>query len=103
MALALLQWNPWMSALPGCCFVEESCEALLSRMVGRCRANTSLTELEQIVQLFVTLPLPKREPRGTVGGIGRSLVELFSQRLHKIIQDCDSQPFAKVLNAQNAV
>ena len=28
IALALTTWQPWMSRLPGCVFVEESCEAM---------------------------------------------------------------------------
>ena len=102
LSVALLQWQPWMSALPGCCFVEESCEALLSRMVGRCRANTNLTSFEDVLQLFVTLPLPGAEPRGTTGCVRQPLIQLFRSRLQRILDDADSQPFAEVLSAREA-
>ena len=102
LSIALLQWQPWMSSLPGCCFVEESCEALLSRMVGRCRANTNLTDVEDILRLFVTLPLPVAEPKGTTGCIRQQLVSLLRSRMERILQDADSQPFAEVLSAREA-
>jgi len=46
IAVALLMWQPWMSALPGCCFVEESGEALLSRYTAACRKATYLSGYE---------------------------------------------------------
>ena len=103
LSVALLQWQPWHSSLPGCCFVEESCEAMLSRAVGRCRANTQLTDLDDIFRLFITMPLPSREPRGTVGGVPQSLLVLFTARLRRIIHHAASQPFARCTSAQQAV
>ena len=102
LSVALLQWQPWMSTLPGCCFVEESCEALLSRMVGRCRANTSVCDYDGTNRLFVTLPLPSREPRGTTGSLSPDMVTLFLSRVRRIIHSADSLPFAKVLSATDA-
>ena len=71
LSIALLQWQPWMTGLPGCCFAEESCETLLSRMVGHCRANTNLMDFGDILNLYVTLPLPAREPGSPRGRLGR--------------------------------
>ena len=102
LSVALLQWQPWMSALPGCCFAEESCEALLSRMVGRCRANTNLMDFSDILNLYVTLPTPAREPKGNVGAIRQPLVVLFLRRLQRIMTHPDSQPHAELLSAREA-
>ena len=35
MAVALATWHPWLLDRPGCMFVEEAGEALLSRFMGR--------------------------------------------------------------------
>ena len=43
LCVAILSWQPYFSALPGCCFVEEACEALLSRMVARRRKFPTVT------------------------------------------------------------
>ena len=32
IGIALCTWQPWLSTLPGCVFVEEACEGLLSRL-----------------------------------------------------------------------
>jgi hypothetical protein len=102
LSVALLQWQPWMTTLPGCCFVEESCEALLSRMVGRCRANTNLVDFADILQLFVTLPVACAAPRGSTGCVRPPLVDLFRCRLQRILREPASQPFASLLNAREA-
>lgn len=67
ICVALLGWNKWMDAIPGCCFQEENCEALLSRMAGRCRSNWTLSSFQQVSDLYVTLPPPKRTPKATRG------------------------------------
>ena len=41
ISCALAYWQPWFSRLPGCVFVEESGEALLSRLAGQCQPNFS--------------------------------------------------------------
>jgi hypothetical protein len=91
-----------MTGLPGCCFVEESCEALLSRMVGRCRANARLVDFEDILRLYVTLPPPSREPRGTTGTVRQPLVYLFARRLRRVLEDPASQPYAEPAGARDA-
>jgi hypothetical protein len=102
LSVALLQWQPWMTTLPGCCFVEESCEALLSRMVGRCRANRTLVDFDDILRLFVTLPAPGADPRGTTGAVRQPLVTLFLRRLQRVLANPDSQPYAALLSAKEA-
>ena len=55
MSVALLLWQPWMTALPGCCFVEEAGEALLSRVASRVKSNTGVKTFSGAYQLFLTL------------------------------------------------
>ena len=102
LSTALLQWHPWMSALPGCCFVEESCEALLSRMVGRCRTYSNLVSHDDILDLYVTLPLPALEPKHTVGGLSKELVYLLRTRLQRLLDHPESVPYAEVRSATEA-
>ena len=71
-------------------------------MVGRCRDYTNLTEFDDILNLFVTLPTPAGEPRGTVGAVRSPLVLLFQRRPERIITHASSQPYAEVLNAKEA-
>ena len=81
LAVALLTWTPWTSSLPGVCFAEESCEALLSRMSNRCEVYNHVHGFEATFELFVTLPPPKRGARATRGMLRRGLVQLFQSRL----------------------
>ena len=103
LSVALLQWQPAYSRLPGCCFVEEACEAMLSRMVGRCRANAQLTSFQDVLRLFVTLPLPSTQPRGTRGGVRLPLVYLLTQRLRGLLQTPVGLHFARVQTGRQAV
>ena len=103
LSVALLCWQPMYSSLPGCCFVEESCEAMLSRMVGRCRANHQLSSYEDVLRLFVTLPPPGPNPQATRGTLQQSLVYLFTQRVQRILANPQVQPFAAVQSAREAV
>ena len=102
LSVALLQWQPWMDTLPGCCFVEESCEALLSRMVGRMRANANVVDFENVCRLYVTLPRPSSDPRGTTGVVRTPLLLLLRRRLRRILTNPASQPFPKVTSARDA-
>ena len=56
--MALLMWQPWMSELPGCCFAEEACEAMLSRMASRYKKNSHLSQFQDVLWLFMSLPPP---------------------------------------------
>ena len=103
LSVALLQWQPAYSRLPGCCFVEEACEAMLSRMVGRCRANAQLSSFQDVLRLFVTLPLPSSQPKGTRGGVRLPLVFLMTQRMQSLVQMPGTMPFARVQTGRQAV
>ena len=47
IAVAILCWQKWHDAIPGVCFAEESCEALLSRVGNRLESYRSLTGLKR--------------------------------------------------------
>ena len=102
LSVALLQWQPWYSTLPGCCFVEEGCEAMLSRVVGRCRANAGVVDFDGLLDLYVTLPPPANEPRQNRGFVPPTLRTLFLHRLKRMIRHPQSQPYARVTSAKEA-
>jgi hypothetical protein len=103
LSVALLTWQPWMSSLPGCCFVEESCEAMLSRLVARCRGQRQVTGFLGTTQLFVTLPQPSGDVHSLQGGIQDDLVVLFRARLRALLSpDRDPLMFANVTSAKTA-
>ena len=103
ISVALLDWQPFYSNLPGCCFVEEMGEALLSRMVGRQRRNRHVTTWDGTLQLYQTVPISQPTAPGTRGHIRKELAVLVRNRLYRTVMFADSQPFARVLSAQKAV
>jgi hypothetical protein len=100
IAVALITWQPFMSKMPGVCFAEESCEAMLSRMSHRCEVYRHLHGLDATFNLFLTLPMPSRIPKGTRGGIKQGLVSLFASRIRKIIFCCGDLPYAAMVGAR---
>lgn len=85
IAVSLMTWSPFLSSLPACCFAEESCEALLSRMGHRCEVNRHLHGYDSTFNLFLTLPNPSRLPKGTRGSLKQGMVGLFASRIRKIV------------------
>ena len=104
MALALLQWTPWHSSVPGCLYVEESCEALLGRVVTRCRRHHYLTGFQSTFHLFLTTTVADRRPHHTHGSVRADLVTLFTARLRSLVARRSSGvPYAKLTWIRNAV
>ena len=104
LSLALVTWHPSLSKLPGCCFVEESCEAMLSRMVARLRRNPNVTSFDDTLRLFVTLPPPVDVARGTTGSVRSELVALMRSRLRRVLEvDSPLPPFGRVMGAREAI
>ena len=85
MATALLVWLPWHSQLPGCFFVEEAGEALLSRMAARCRQQRQLTGFQSTYRLFVTLPVPNATAGSHRQMVRADLVTVFTARLRAMV------------------
>jgi hypothetical protein len=85
IAVALLTWQNYLSGLPGVCFAEESCEALLSRMSHRCESHRHLHGLEDTFNLFLTLPKASSIPKQTRGCLKKGLVSLFAARLRRVV------------------
>ena len=102
IAIALLMWTPWMSHLPGCCFAEEPCEAMLSRMASRMDKNRNLTNYEQIMWLFISMPPPESKSKATGCGLKPSLIRLINSRAIRLINHADAMPFAMIKGAQEA-
>lgn len=85
ISVALLTWSPFLSSLPGVCFAEESCEALLSRMSHRCEVNRHLHGFDATFNLFLTLPNASRASKSTRGSLKQGLVGLFASRIRRIV------------------
>jgi hypothetical protein len=100
LAVALITWQSFMNRVPGVCFAEESCEALLSRMSHRCEVYRHLHGFEATLNLFLTLPMPSREPKGTRGNLKRGLISLFASRIRKIVFSDGDLPYAPVVGAR---
>lgn len=103
ISMALLSWQPWVSALPGCCFVEEACEALLSRMAHRCRTHRHLTGFDSTQELFVSLPTASDEPHQQKGNVRRELVQLMVARLQGILHNSGTLKFARYRSIKESV
>ena len=102
LAVALLGWQPYYSGLPGCCFVEETCEALLSRMVARRRENSRLTSFEDVWRLYMTLPSAQEVARGTRGSVQQRLVDLIHSRVVAMVAGVEQLPFARMRTTREA-
>jgi hypothetical protein len=100
LAVALLTWQPWTSSLPGVCFAEESCEALLSRMSNRCEVYNHVHGFDATFDLFLTLPPPKRGARATRGMLRRGLVQLFQSRIRRVVFSEGGLPYAAPVAAK---
>jgi hypothetical protein len=85
LAVALATWQPWMEKIPACCFVEESCEAMLSRMGHRCDVHRTLHGLDNTFDLFVTLPPPSRKKKATRGMLKQGLIAEFAARIRALV------------------
>ena len=100
LSVALISWRPWMSKIPAVCFVEESCEALLSRMGHRCDVYRTLHGFDHTFDLFLTLPQPKRGLKSTRGMLKSGLVQVFSARIRNLVFSDGMMPFAPVTGAR---
>ena len=102
LSVALLAWQPYFNDLPGCCFVEEAGEALLSRMAGRMKRNSHVTEYEDVVRLFQTVPPPRGQAGKTTGGVRKQQVQLVWNRLIRVATYADDQPYARLTSTTAA-
>ena len=78
VAVSLLCWQPWMDSIPACCWVEEACEAMLSR------AKQTLHN-HRYLDLYVTLPSLAGRTRHLRGGVKAELVPLLTARPRHLI------------------
>jgi hypothetical protein len=99
LAVALLLWQPWKSALPACAFVEESCEALLSRYAGACRRNRHVSGFADVWRLFVTLPQSSETAAETRGSVRRELVLLIRDRARALLMGPSGRPYPNMTSA----
>ena len=96
MAVALLTWHPWLMDRPGCMFVEESGEALLSRFMASVRHNHHLWGFDSAWRLFITLNASSREAPATRGGVRQDLLVLMGERLRGLIASDGELPYPEI-------
>jgi hypothetical protein len=99
MSIALLMWQPWLSGRPGCAFVEESGEALLSRYAATCRKHRTLSGYASAWRLFITLRLQHPVAPATRGSVRKELVLLLGDRLEALLERPAGRPFPSMTNA----
>ena len=85
LSVALAVWQPWMDKIPAVCFVEESCEALLSRMGHRYDVYRTLHGFDNTFDLFLTLPPQRRGKKATRGMLKQGLVAEFAARIRSLV------------------
>ena len=85
-------------------YVEEACEALLGRVVTRCRRHHYLSGYDATLDLFVTTSVADRRPHGSHGLIRRDLVTLLVARLRSLVaRRSAGVPFARLTGARTGV
>lgn len=100
LSVTLLTWQPWNEQLPSCCYMEESCEALLSRMSHRCSSHRHITGFEGTFDLFMTLPPPSRKLKATRGVLKAELIRTFGSRMRSIINSSGALPYAAIVGTK---
>ena len=103
LSVALLAWQEWYNHLPGCCFAEESCEALLSRMSSRCIGNPNITTFEDMYRLFITIPPPEAVAQPTGGGLKQSLVFTILCRVRRFLRAPLGMMFPHLTNSKGGI
>jgi hypothetical protein len=74
-----------MSSLPGCVFMEESCEAMNSRLAAACRRYPGITTFNGTLHLFLGLGLPTDVPNDSRDALRGGLVEYMARRMLAVI------------------
>jgi hypothetical protein len=100
LAVALSTWQLWHSKLPAASFMEESCEAMLSRMSHRCSAHRHLHGFEATFDLFITLPQPSKSMKATRGSLRSGLIDEFATRIRRVLCSDGALPYAPVVGAR---
>lgn len=100
ISVTLLMWQPWNSKLPACSYMEESCEALLSRMGHRCSTHRHLSGFESTMDLYLTLPPPQRKLKATRGMISEVLIQMFVTRIRGLVYSNGVLPYAAAVGAR---
>ena len=95
ISIALLTWMPWMNKLQACSFLEESCEALLSRVAHRCNVHRHVSTFEGVVDLYLTVPPAKNTARNTRGTLRAGLLHLLLARVRKILHRSSELQFVE--------
>ena len=80
ICLCLCLWTSWHDVSPGCIHVEESCEAMLSKVTKAMRRHGCRTEHEHFVDVYMMTPVAQT-PQAHRGGIPQKVMEAIRNRL----------------------
>ena len=62
ISVALMFWTAWHDAVPAAAYVEESCEAQLSKLASALKRNPHATGIGEVSDLYVVLPVADDHP-----------------------------------------
>ena len=86
LGTTLLVWDKWYDNLPGRCHAEESCEALLARLVAAMRANPQCKSFDTACDLFLVLKAACSDEKNLHDSrIQRGFHEYVDGNIHKVV------------------
>ena len=85
LCTALGTWQLWYDMVPGCLFVEESCEASLSRLGHALTLPPHVTDLSRASDVYCTLP-PLQKERVLRSSVQPHLVTHFVITIRSFVQ-----------------
>jgi hypothetical protein len=89
LALALMTWTDFHSALPAACFVEEVNEAGLSRLARAFNRPMTRGHLERLRHTYVALgPSGQRRVHLPAGGFPADFLYMVEVRLEELVETC---------------
>ena len=111
LTLALLQWSEYHTALPGCAHVQESGEALLSRLAGSMKHHSNSVKPPSVHNLFLLLHEGReqqgmdhrrthaRKPRVTQGAVN-AMRDRVVRLIYRVARD--TLPYVKKVRVASA-
>lgn len=87
IACALISWQAWNNALPGCSYCEEVTEAQLSRLGAACRTHPQHVTAEEVMDLYLLIQSGSASAHDLVGSkIPRNLMNEVRRNLASLTQ-----------------
>ena len=84
VSAALLCWTTWFDTSPGIVHVEESCEAMLSKVARNVRAHHTASNHTQYTDLFLSIRTSKAY-HDMRGGVSDRILQTMRQRIRVLL------------------